>query len=173
MPIFPRRPPDCHGMQVCSAYRNSGGASVVVLSSRPKIDMEETFRRIIPEEKRFNTQFVFRSGSPLVPGDLRRVAASAAASVIIVADTSRSLSCVSVRIVCLTVKPPACRQIQMQILPCGGAFELQPLQAQQRLARLEICQCMRGSSISINRVLRPLTGVPRRVTPSPCERLSS
>ena len=79
-------------MQICSAYRSSGGASVVVLSSRPKIEMEDTFRRIIPDEKRFNTQFVFRAGSPLVPGDLRRVAASAAASVIIVADTSRSIS---------------------------------------------------------------------------------
>lgn len=51
--------------------------------------MEANFRRIIPDENRFGTNFVFRAGSPLVPSDLRHVAASAAASVIVVADTSR------------------------------------------------------------------------------------
>ena len=51
--------------------------------------MESTFRRIIPDEKRFGTNFVFRAGSPLVPSDLRRVAASEAAAVIVVADNSR------------------------------------------------------------------------------------
>ena len=75
--------------QMCQAYRADGGRTVVVLSSRPKVEMEATFRRIIPEERRFGSQFVFRTGSPLVPADLRRVAASAASAVIVVADSSR------------------------------------------------------------------------------------
>jgi len=77
--------------QICSAYKTDGGRCVVVLSTRSKVEMEMTFRRIIPDEKRFGSSFVFRSGSPLVPSDLRRVAASAASALIVVADTSRSL----------------------------------------------------------------------------------
>lgn len=67
----------------------------MVLSSRPKVQMENTFRRIIPDEQRFGTTFVFRAGSPLVPSDLRRVAASKAAAVIVVADSSRCISFLS------------------------------------------------------------------------------
>lgn len=51
--------------------------------------MENTFRRIIPDDQRFGSRFVFRQGNPLVPADLRVVAASKAASIIVVADTSR------------------------------------------------------------------------------------
>ena len=76
-------------LQICSAYKTRGGTTAVVLSSRPKIEMEDTFRRIIPDDRRFGTNFVFRAGSPLVPSDLRKVAASAAAAVIVVADNSR------------------------------------------------------------------------------------
>lgn len=74
---------------MCQGYRSDGGRTVVVLSQRPKVEMENTFRRIIPEERRFGSRFVFRSGSPLVPADLRRVSASSAAAIIVVADTSR------------------------------------------------------------------------------------
>ena len=59
------------------------------MSQRPKLDMEETFRRIIPDAARFGTKFVFRQGSPLVPDALRRVAATAASSLIVVGDSSR------------------------------------------------------------------------------------
>lgn len=68
----------------------------MVLSSRPKIEMEDTFRRIIPDERRFGTEFVFRAGSPLVPGDLRKVAASRSRAVVVVADNSRLVSSVNV-----------------------------------------------------------------------------
>ena len=37
----------------------------MVLSSRSKLEMEELFRRTIPENTRFGTRFVFREvGSP-------------------------------------------------------------------------------------------------------------
>eukprot|EP00891_Asterochloris_glomerata_P004631 jgi/Astpho2/4631/Aster-x0209 len=75
--------------QVCLAYRNGEAKVVVVLCQREKLEMETTFRRIIPESQRFSTQFVFRQGSPLVPDDLRMVAASSAAATIIVSDSSR------------------------------------------------------------------------------------
>ena len=62
---------------------------VVVLSQRPKLEMEATFRRIIPDEQRFGTRFVFREGSAIIPDNLRMVAASRAAATIIVSDSSR------------------------------------------------------------------------------------
>ncbi|KAK9810370.1 hypothetical protein WJX72_009592 [[Myrmecia] bisecta] len=76
--------------QVCLAYKNDGGRCIVVLTKRDKLQMEATFRRIIPDPQRFGTSFVFRQGSPLVPDDLRMVAASAAAATIVVSDSSRS-----------------------------------------------------------------------------------
>ena len=79
----------CPWLQVCLAYRNGEAKVVVVLCQREKLEMETTFRRIIPESQRFSTQFVFRQGSPLVPDDLRMVAASLAAATIIVSDSSR------------------------------------------------------------------------------------
>lgn len=75
--------------QVCLAYRNGEGKVVVVLSQRPKLEMEATFRRIIPEEQRFGSKFVFREGSAIIPDNLRMVAASRAAATIIVSDSSR------------------------------------------------------------------------------------
>lgn len=75
--------------QVCLAYRCDGGRVVVVLSSRDKLEMEDLFRRTIPEDARYGTQFVFRQGNPLVPDDLRSVAASSAAAICVVSDTSR------------------------------------------------------------------------------------
>lgn len=76
-------------MQLCLAYKNDGGRVIVVMTTREKLEMEATFRRVIPESKRLGTQFVFRQGSCLVPDDLRMVAASDAGSTIIVSDSSR------------------------------------------------------------------------------------
>ena len=75
--------------QVCLAYRNGEGKVVVVLTQQPKLEMEATFRRIIPAEQRFGTRFVFREGSAIIPDNLRMVAASRAAATIIVSDSSR------------------------------------------------------------------------------------
>lgn len=76
-------------MQLCQAYRNDGGKVMVVMSRQPKLDIEATFRRIIPESLRFGSTFVFRQGSALVPADLRAVAASAASAIVIISDRSR------------------------------------------------------------------------------------
>ncbi|KAK9843129.1 hypothetical protein WJX74_007389 [Apatococcus lobatus] len=76
--------------QLCLAYKNDGGRVIVVMTTREKLEMEATFRRVIPESKRLGTQFVFRQGSCLVPDDLRMVAAAEAGSTIIVSDSSRS-----------------------------------------------------------------------------------
>ncbi|KAK9800761.1 hypothetical protein WJX73_008207 [Symbiochloris irregularis] len=76
--------------QVCLAFRNDGGTCVVVLSHRPKLTMESQFKDIIPESQRFGTRFVFRQGSPALPSDLRKVAASSAAATIVVSDSTRS-----------------------------------------------------------------------------------
>ena len=70
---------------------------VVVLSQRPKLEMEATFRRIIPAEQRFGTRFVFREGSAIIPDNLRMVAASQAAATIIVSDSSRLVTFLHVK----------------------------------------------------------------------------
>ncbi len=75
--------------QVCLAYRNGEPKVVVVMSQRPKLVMESTFRRIIPDEQRFGSRFVFREGSAIIPDNLRMVAASRAAATVIVSDSSR------------------------------------------------------------------------------------
>lgn len=79
----------CCSLKVCLAYRNGEPRVVVVMSQRPKLEMEATFRRIIPAEQRFGTRFVFREGSAIIPDNLRMVAASRAAATIIVSDSSR------------------------------------------------------------------------------------
>ncbi|KAG2488904.1 hypothetical protein HYH03_012534 [Edaphochlamys debaryana] len=76
--------------QLCQAYRSDGGTVVVVMSERPKLEMEATFRRTLPEPQRLGSRFVFRHGSPLVPDDLRRVAAADAATTVILADSQRN-----------------------------------------------------------------------------------
>ncbi|KAK9903985.1 hypothetical protein WJX75_001909 [Coccomyxa subellipsoidea] len=75
--------------QLCLAYRTDGGRVIVVLSLVPKTEMEDTFRAIIPESERYGSTFVFRQGNPLLPDDLRVVAASSAAATVLVSDTSR------------------------------------------------------------------------------------
>ena len=81
----------CLHVQLCQAHRNEAQKHViVVMSRRPKLEMEETYRTIIPEADRLGTRFVFRQGSPLVPDNLRRVAATTASSLIVIGDSSRS-----------------------------------------------------------------------------------
>ena len=46
--------------QLCKAYRNDGGRTIVIMSQQPKLDMEATFRRTIPKNQRFGSTFVFR-----------------------------------------------------------------------------------------------------------------
>jgi hypothetical protein len=46
-------------------------------------------RRSVPERARHGTRLVFRQGSPLVPADLRLVAASRAGATVIISDQSR------------------------------------------------------------------------------------
>ncbi|CAL8468748.1 g8288 [Coccomyxa elongata] len=76
--------------QVCQAYAADGGRVIVVMTQREKIGMEALFRRVIPPHKRCGCNFVFRQGSPLVPADLKMVAAYSAAATVIVSDSSRS-----------------------------------------------------------------------------------
>lgn len=95
--------------QACVAFAAQGGSAVVVLSHRPKVEMEEFFmyevehnrycttwfdhahihRTAIPYEQRNGTQLVFRQGSPLDAQDLTNVAAQDAHAIIIVSDCSR------------------------------------------------------------------------------------
>lgn len=63
---------------------------IVVMTQRSKLDMEEMFRRCLPQSQRFGTNLVFRKGSPLLPSDLEMVAAHSAAATIVVSDQSRS-----------------------------------------------------------------------------------
>ena len=87
-------------IQVCLAYRNGEAKVVVVMTQRPKLVMESTFRRIIPDEQRFGTKFVFRQGSALIPDNMRMVAASQAAATIIVSDSSRYVLIGNTRAIC-------------------------------------------------------------------------
>ncbi|KAJ9511775.1 hypothetical protein QJQ45_022651, partial [Haematococcus lacustris] len=75
--------------QLTHAYRNDGGATVVVLTQRPKLEMEALIKRVLPESDRLGSRFVFREGSPLVPADLETVAARHAAKTIVISDQSR------------------------------------------------------------------------------------
>jgi hypothetical protein len=60
------------------------------MSQRSKLDMESMAIRDCPPAQRYGTKIVFRQGSPLVPGDLRLVAAHAARGTLIISDQSRS-----------------------------------------------------------------------------------
>ena len=48
-------------------------------------------RNIIPEAARHGSEFVFRSGDPQIPDDLRSVAAEDASSIIVIADQASLL----------------------------------------------------------------------------------
>jgi hypothetical protein len=63
---------------------------IVVMTQRSKLDMEETFKRCLPQSQRCGANLVFRKGSPLLPSDLEMVAAHNAAATIVVSDQSRS-----------------------------------------------------------------------------------
>ncbi|KAF6262463.1 hypothetical protein COO60DRAFT_628176 [Scenedesmus sp. NREL 46B-D3] len=75
--------------QLISSAAADGGATIVVLTQREKLEMEELFRRTIAPAARAGSRLVFRQGSPLLPTDLSSVAASKARSTIIISDQSR------------------------------------------------------------------------------------
>ena len=52
--------------QICWAYRGEGGRTVVVLCAREKLDMETTFRRVMPESSHYGSRFVFRHVSDVL-----------------------------------------------------------------------------------------------------------
>jgi len=76
--------------ELCEAHKPDGGTRVVVLSNKPKLEMERQFAEFIPVSHRFGTSFVFREGSPLIPRNLRTVAATRARSTIIISDHTRA-----------------------------------------------------------------------------------
>lgn len=76
--------------QYCLAHKPTGGTTIVVMTQRQKLEMEALLWRCLPAAKRFGTKIVIRQGSPLIPSDLKMVAACQAASTIIVSDHSRS-----------------------------------------------------------------------------------
>jgi len=54
-----------------------------------KLEMEARLAELIPPASRFGTTFVVRQGLPLVPDDLRMVAAGSAASTVVISNSSR------------------------------------------------------------------------------------
>ena len=59
--------------QLCLAYRCEGGRTLVVLCEREKLEMEQLFRRVLPDAERYGSRFVFRQ----VPPPLQSVASAA------------------------------------------------------------------------------------------------
>jgi hypothetical protein len=51
-----------------------------MLLQRKKTEMEDLFSTAIPQQQRGGSRFVFRQGNPLNAGDLKLVAAGAAAA---------------------------------------------------------------------------------------------
>lgn len=47
-------------MQICLAYKPTGGRTIAVLSSRPKLEMEDLFKGTIPDNKRHKSTLIFR-----------------------------------------------------------------------------------------------------------------
>mmetsp|Transcript_30448 Transcript_30448/g.72452 ORF Transcript_30448/g.72452 Transcript_30448/m.72452 type:complete len:898 (+) Transcript_30448:202-2895(+) len=74
--------------QICQFHKPTGGTVIVVLCDESKLRMESLFARYIPEKRRYGTKFVFRQGSPLLPDNLRIVAAKDAGTTVIVSDAS-------------------------------------------------------------------------------------
>jgi len=74
--------------ELCDANSSEGGGVVAVLAPERKGQMEEDLKLSLPERNRHGTRIVFRSGSPLVMGDLIRVSVHSAKAIIILATTS-------------------------------------------------------------------------------------
>lgn len=128
------------------AYRNGEARVVVVLSQRPKLEMEATFRRIIPAEQRFGTRFVFREGSAIIPDNLRMVAASRAAATIIVSDSSRLATSLTVT---LSTPKHACTHkiagTSRIHVHRPGMQQLAFNMTQQWQDKCKLCACAHGS----------------------------
>ena len=73
--------------EIAKANESEGGGVVVVLSdAHEKTWMDDTVAEELPEEERYGTQIVCRSGDPVSVADLRKVAAADAKAIIVLAD---------------------------------------------------------------------------------------
>jgi len=73
--------------ELCSANESEGGGVVAVLAPFPKEQMESELEFQLPSRVRRGTRVVFRSGSPLLMGDLIRVSVHMARAIIILASS--------------------------------------------------------------------------------------
>jgi len=71
--------------ELCLANESEGGGVVVVLSGEKKEQMEIELSVQLPQKNRLGTKVVFRSGSPLLMGDLGKVSAHNARAIIVLA----------------------------------------------------------------------------------------
>ena len=71
-------------IQICMANQSEGGGLIVVLTRLPKTDLEEAIADA--QIDTLGSTVVIRTGSPFLPGDLLKVSAAAARSIIVLAD---------------------------------------------------------------------------------------
>lgn len=76
--------------EICKANSSEGGGVIAILAREPKIQMEMDLEMALPTKKRQGTRVVFRSGSPLVTGDLARVSVHHAKSIIILSSAENA-----------------------------------------------------------------------------------
>lgn len=72
--------------QIAIANASEGGGVVVVLSDRDKVEMELELLSQLPPDLLHKTRVVFRTGNPMLNSDLLRVSASAARSIVVMAQ---------------------------------------------------------------------------------------
>eukprot|EP00892_Ulva_mutabilis_P004075 jgi/Ulvmu1/2039/UM120_0035.1 len=73
--------------QICHAYKDVGGTTVVILTETPKLEIQRWFSTML--EDTLGSRLVFRQGNPLILPDLHNVNAYYAASTVILGDQSR------------------------------------------------------------------------------------
>lgn len=71
-------------IQICMANQSEGGGLIVVLTRLPKTELEDTIADA--QIDTLGSDVVIRTGSPFLPGDLLKVSAAAARSIIVLAD---------------------------------------------------------------------------------------
>lgn len=76
--------------ELCKANESEGGGVVAVLAQASKSQMELEFDIQLPVIYRRGTRVIFRSGSPLVMGDLLRVSVHSSRAIIILSSTGNA-----------------------------------------------------------------------------------
>jgi hypothetical protein len=71
-------------IQICMANQSEGGGLIVVLTRLPKTQLEEAIADA--QIDTLGSTVVIRTGSPFLPGDMLKVSAGAARSIILLAD---------------------------------------------------------------------------------------